>query len=227
MDAEKDKTNPDSDAIMLAQFTETHNDWRYEDGRVEGAVRLYLSTCAILASVTVGVFALYPNVKNPNLFWWLSIVLTPFLFALGTFTTRRVKNSTISRERRMFAINLTKRYFQDKYPGVANYLPVNVKTADPLPAWGDEDKRRAEGDQLTVSFPDGIVYFILVLNSVLCGLFFYSIFALIRTTAVSRLNGREDFLTTLAISIFTALAAYLWQDESYRASKKKFNDRKK
>lgn len=227
MSAQESSSNQDGDAIMLAQFAETHNDWRYQDGRVEGAVRLYVSTCALLATVVVGIIALYPDVKNSNLVWWVSVVLTPFLFALGVFTARRVKNSTISRERRMFAISLAKRYFQDKYPKVAEYLPVNVRTADALPAWGDKEKRRAEGEQLTVSFPDGIVLFVFILNSCFCGLFFYSVFTVAEVADRLRQVRLEVLPTTAVLVALAVVVAFLWQNGGYRASKRKFNRRQK
>lgn len=137
------------------------------DNRIETALNLYISVYTLIVG---GAAIIYP--ERGGVFFLLRFIAfsSPVLIAYGFFTARRIKNATISRDRRQLSINLIKRFFQERSPEISPYLPVYVDTPEPLQSHKDEEKRKEEMQQFKPSLPNGIVYTIYTINSVLAGI---------------------------------------------------------
>lgn len=152
--------------LLLAQLTEMSQDWRHLDNRIETALNLYISVYTLIIG---GAAVIYP--ERGGVFFLLRFITfaSPVLIAYGFFTARRIKNATISRDRRQLSVNLIKLFFQERNPEIAPYLPVYVDTPEPLQSSEDKQKRDEEMRQFNPSLPNGIVYAIYAINSVLAG----------------------------------------------------------
>ena len=186
--------------FLLSQHTEMNEDWRHLNHRIETAINLYIGVWALIGSAAS---VLYTELKDVPIFFRIVGLLV--LFAFGFFTARRVTSATILRERKRLSANLIKLFFQERTPETRNYLPVYVQTPTPL-------NIKREGQQLVVSFPDGIVYFIYVLNSFLTGVLFTS------TSPATPFKANWWLIFGLSFT-----AAMLFQHCFYARRKSKFN----
>ncbi len=213
----------------MAQFAEMNTDWRYHDAKIESTIRLYVSVYALVISVLGGSAAFYSGPREMDLLFWLLLPVIPPLIFLGFFTARRVKNATISRNRRQLSINLIKLYFQQKDPGIEPYLPVYVSTPQPLQSKDDECKRHEEREQWVVSFPNGIIYFIITLNSALFGLFVYALCRSLDIAGIARRTAPklEIVLPVWIITVLASITFFLWQRSRYRRSKRGYKQKQK
>ena len=153
--------------FLLSQHTEMNEDWRHLNHRIETAINLYIGVWALLGSAAS---VLYTDLEDVSIFLQIVGLLVLFILAaFGFFTARRITSATILRERKRLSANLIKLFFQERTPEIKDYLPVYIKTPTPLEGDSDKKRKESEGQQLVVSFPDGIVYFIYFLNSLLAG----------------------------------------------------------
>ncbi|MDQ3399045.1 MAG: hypothetical protein M3511_15005 [Deinococcota bacterium] len=160
-----ESTDDLGEQFMLDHFSEMNQDFRHYDQRIETALNIYAAAWALLLA---GVITLYSDTRDSQLILQIAGVPAAILYALGFFTVRRVVNSTISRARRRTAANLAQHYFTLQTPDISPYLVTLGRTPECLKSIFEEPKYR--GEKYEVSFPDGIVYFIIVSNSLLMGL---------------------------------------------------------
>lgn len=196
--------------FLLNQHTEMNEDWRHLNHRIETAINLYIAVWALVGSGTVALYTELKNIPIP-----LRLIGLIVLFALGTFTARRVTSATILRERKRLSTNLIKLFFQERTPEITDYSLVYVQTPRPLKGGSDKERRRDGRCLLKVSFPDGIVYFIYGLNSLLAGLFSLSLVL----AAPIKLN---DLWSAAIFALGFAAALYI-QHCTYARRKSKYN----
>lgn len=159
-DIEKDYSRQ----LLLAHFSEMSQDWRHLDQKIETALTLYIS----VGTLVIGGLG-FTNSYDEN-FELLAPpigIVALMLGAYGFFTVRRIRNASISRDRRQIAINLIKLFFEERNLEISPYLPVYVSTPTPLEGSGDTAKRKHEFAQFQPSLPNGIAIFIYLLNSLL------------------------------------------------------------
>jgi hypothetical protein len=123
---------------------------------------------------------------------------------------RRVKNASVSRDRRQFAINLVKVYFQNNDSVLSSYLPVHKATPRPLQVTSDEDKKDDEKAQAEISYPDGIAGFIFSVNTVL------AIVSVLGLGSVINLFARS---VDILIALFVAGCLLTYEVRDYQSSK--------
>lgn len=202
------------DQFMLAQFSEMNEDLRHYDRRIETALNIYAAVWALLFA---GIITLYGDGETRDWQLLLRVAGVPsfVLFSLGLFTVRRVVNSTISRDRRRAAANLAQRYFTLRAPNISSYLPTLGRT--PRPSKSTFRKLKSLRRDYDVSFPNGIAYFIIMLNSLLAGLFVVS--------AASWLFQSKKLF--LFLFIFVVIAALFERLNAYTKRKKQYLQKKK
>lgn len=184
--------------LPLAQLTKMNQDWRHLDNRIETALNLYISVHTLIIG---GAAVIYPERGGVLFLIRFLASASPVLIAYGFFTARRIKNATASRDRRQLSTNLIKLFVQERNPEISPYLPVYVDTPEPLQSSDDKQKRDEEMQQFTPSPPDGIVYAVYAINSVLAGVAvvgFYGQFS------------RAAFTTAVLLALLTMLLQWAY-----------------
>lgn len=202
------------DQFMLAHFSEMNEDLRHYDRRIETALSIYAAVWALLLA---GIITLYGDGKTRDWQLLLRVAVVPsfILFFLGFFTVRRVVNSTISRDRRRAAANLVQHYFTLRAPHISSYLPKFGRT--PRPSRSTSQELKSLRRDYDVSFPDGIVRSIIVLNSLLVGLFAVSV-------ASWSFQSKKFFLF---LFIFVVTAVAIERLDAYSERKSQYTRKKK
>ncbi len=202
------------DQFMLAHFSEMNEDLRHYDRRIETALSIYAAVWALLLA---GIITLYGDSETRDWQLLLRVAGVPafVLFFLGFFTVRRVVNSTISRDRRRAAANLVQHYFTLRAPHISSYLPKFGRT--PRPSRSTSQELKSLRGNYDVSFPNGIVHFIIMLDSLLAGLFAVSVASLL-------FQSKKLFLF---LFIFCAIAALIYRLDAYTKRKSQYTQKTK
>ncbi len=109
--------------FLLTEFQEMGQFWRHTDARIEAAINFYLTIVAVFIP---GIFLLYQQVVDLNLFVLMSIPICTALIVVGYFLSRRITSSDILKAKYIFSMNLIRGYFAGNFPHIAKNLHMPI-----------------------------------------------------------------------------------------------------